>query len=420
MTLRLFKDFIDAKFQKEKSMLNFIQARQTILDHISPLPSENVSLLDAANRILAQDVCAPCPMPAWDNSAMDGFAVRHQDCIPEAALTISDYIPAGATSDLTVAPGTATRIMTGAAVPDGADAIIPFEDTDEINGSIHIKKTVKPGDHIRQRGEDIVAGECILRQNDLLRSAEIALLASFNQTVVPVYRRPSVAILATGDELVEPGVKPQRGQIVNCNSLALAADLKKLGALPMLLGIARDNMESHLEKIAQGLEADVLITSAGVSAGDRDLVREALDRHGVKPVFWKVNIKPGRPTAFALNGTKPVFSLPGNPVSTMLTFEELVKPALLKMVGHRQPIQPTFKAVLTKNANRRNDRTRFLRVVVSNGPDGYQVCSAGNQETGILKTMIKANGLAILPPGDELVQAGSEVDVHWIGELPVA
>ncbi|MEA3466175.1 MAG: gephyrin-like molybdotransferase Glp [Thermodesulfobacteriota bacterium] len=399
-------------------MLSFEQARQTILDNITPLGSEQVSLLDGADRILAQDFCATQPMPAWDNSAMDGFAVRYEDCTPGAVLTIADYIPAGTTSDLSVAAGTATRIMTGAGVPAAANAIIPFEDTEECDNTIRISQPVRRGDHIRVRGEDIAQGELILHQGDRLRSAEIALLASFNQTQVSVYRQPSVAIIATGDELVEPGAIPAAGQIIDSNSFALAADLKKIGVKPLLLGIASDTLKSHRAKLELGLTADAIITSAGISAGDCDLVREVLDLLGVKPVFWKVNIKPGRPTAFALNGNKPVFSLPGNPVSTMLTFEELVKPALLKMMGHRVVIQPTFKAIITKDAKRRSDRTRFLRVQVTGEPHNYQVCSAGNQETGILKTMIKANGLAILAPGLDCVKAGTTVNVHWIGDPP--
>lgn len=400
-------------------MLNFEQARQTILDHVSLLDIEQITLFEASNRILAQDIYAPYPMPAWDNSAMDGFAVRHEDCTMGTKLTISDLIHAGSTSNVTVTSGNATRIMTGAAVPNGATAIIPFENTAEDDGKITIIQPVNNGDHIRVCGEDITLGECVLHQGDRLRSAEIALLASFNQTLIPVYRQPNVAILATGDELVEPGNTLGDGQIINCNSLALAADLKQLGAKPILLGIANDNLKSHQEKIAQGLQADILITSAGVSAGDRDLVREVLESLAVKAVFWKVNIKPGRPTAFAMNGTKPVFSLPGNPVSTMITFEEFVKPAILKMMGYRQAIQPTFKATLTKDAARRSDRTRFLRVLVTSDANGYQVRSAGNQETGILKTMLRANGLAILPPGTEPIKAGNEVDVHWIGDHPL-
>lgn len=397
-------------------MLSFIQARNTILEHIVTIGSEQVSILEAGGRVLAEDFHAPAPMPAWDNSAMDGFAVNHQDCELGATLKIADYVPAGQAAVNDLQEKTATRIMTGAPVPYGADAIIPFEDTLEQDGHITITQAVIAGDHIRFTAEDIKAGERILSKGAVLRAADIALLASFSQLFVSVYRRPQVAILATGDELVEPGVQPQAGQIINSNSLALATALRELGIQPILLGIARDNLESHLEIITKGLEAEVLITTAGVSAGDRDLVREVLNQLGVKGIFWKVDIKPGRPTAFALNGEAPVFSLPGNPVSTMITFEELVRPALLKMMGCQQVLKPTFTACIQENVRKKAGRTRFLRVKVSNSSKGYCASQSGDQNTGILKTMIDANAIAILPAEPDFIAAGTAVDIHFIDE----
>jgi molybdopterin molybdotransferase len=233
--------------------------------------------------------------------------------------------------------------------------------------------------------------------------------------IVPVYRRPRVAILATGDELVEPGTSPSSSQIINCNSFAVAAALKEIGAEPVILGIARDNRESHLQKISEGLKADALITSAGVSAGDRDLVRDILEELGVEPVFWKIDIKPGRPTAFATFGSKPIFSLPGNPVSTMITFEEFVKPALLKMMGHTSVLQPTVRATLRDGIKKKSGRTQFMRVHVTIENGRYTATTSGDQNTGILKTMIRANGLAILPAPPDHIQAGEQVDVQLIG-----
>ncbi|MCD6525411.1 MAG: molybdopterin molybdotransferase MoeA [Desulfuromonas sp.] len=400
-------------------MLSFEQARQTILDHIAPLGIERISLLEAGGRVIAKDLLAPWGMPVWDNSAMDGFAVRHADCAINAdgtTLRIEGYIPAGGCMEAAVAPGTAAKIMTGAPIPPGADAIVPVEETSEQNGYVTINGAVKLGDHIRFQCEDVKNGECIIPAGTVLRPAEIGMLASFNYLIVPVYRRPRIAILSTGDELVEPGIQPAAGQIVNCNSFAVAAALREIGAQPLLLGIARDNLASHVEKMTEGLKADALITSAGVSAGDRDLVREVLEQLGVKPVFWKVDIKPGKPTAFARNGDKPVFSLPGNPVSTMITFEELVKPALLKMMGFPRVIKPTVKATLLEEAKKRAGRTRFLRVIVTNDNGTYTATSAGDQNTGILKTMIHANGLAILPAEPDFIAAGEQVDVHLIGD----
>jgi len=397
-------------------MLSFIKARNTILEHIVPIGSEQVSIIEAGGRVLADDFYAPAPMPAWDNSAMDGFAVNHNDCQLGAKLKIADYVPAGQPTVNDLQAKTATRIMTGAPVPYGADAIIPFEETSEKDGYITISHKVTTGDHIRIKAEDIKTGECIISKGTMLRAAEIASLASFNQLLVNVYRRPQVAILATGDELVEPGVQPQAGQITNSNSLALATALRELGIKPALLGIAKDNLESHLANITQGLKADVLITTAGVSAGDRDLVRDVLNQLGVKGIFWKVDIKPGKPTAFALNGESPVFSLPGNPVSSMITFEELVRPALLKMMGCQKVLRPTFPAIIQEDVKKKAGRTRFLRVTVSNSPQGYCASQSGDQNTGILKTMIKANAIAILPAEPDFIAAGTSVDVHFIDE----
>lgn len=397
-------------------MLSFEEARQTILDHIAPLGIERVSLLEAGGRVIAEDLLAPWGMPIWDNSAMDGFAVRQADCADGATLKIEGYIPAGGFMDTPVAPGTAAKIMTGAPIPPGADAIVPFEETSEENGYVSINGPVKVGDHIRFQAEDVQNGECIIPAGTLLRPAEIGMLASFNQVIVPVYRRPRVAILSTGDELVEPGIQPADGQIVNSNSFAVATALREIGVQPLLLGIARDNLESHVEKMTEGLKADALITSAGVSAGDRDLVRDVLEQLGVKPVFWKVDIKPGRPTAFALNGDNPVFSLPGNPVSTMITFEELVKPALLKMMGFPRVMKPTVTATLLEDVKKKAGRTHFLRVFIATKDGAYTASTSGDQNTGILKTMIRANGLAILPAEPDFIAAGEQVNVHLIGD----
>jgi len=396
-------------------MLSFQQARQTILDHVTPLGVERVGLLDAIERIVAEDIIAPWSLPVWDNSAMDGFAVRHDDCSNDGTLTISGYIPAGGYSNDPVQPGTAVRIMTGAPIPPGADTVVPFEETSEEGDQLTIRGSVTVGDHIRVKGEDITDGENILTAGSLLRPAEIGLLATFNKVIVPVYRRPRVAILATGDELIEPGSPPNNHQIVNCNSFAVAAALKEIGCEPILLGIARDNRESHLQKIKEGLKADALITSAGVSAGDRDLVRDILEELGVKSVFWKIDIKPGRPTAFAMHGNKPVFSLPGNPVSTMITFEEFVKPALLKMMGHRRVFHPTVRAILKDDVKKKSGRTQFMRVFVTMNNGQYLASTSGDQNTGILKTMIRANGLAILPAAPDHIGSGTQVDVQMIG-----
>ncbi|NIQ92934.1 MAG: molybdopterin molybdotransferase MoeA, partial [Desulfuromonadales bacterium] len=349
----------------------FESARDLILSKVLPLGTERSHLLDVVGRVLAEEVRAPVDMPRWDNSAMDGFAVRSEDCRPGTNLTVTDYIPAGDTANnIRVTPGTAVKIMTGAPVPAGCDAVVPFEETEESGGFVTIKGKVRARDHIRFRGEDVKAGDFVVSAGTVLRPPEISMLASFGRVYVPVFRRPKVAILSTGDELVEPGDAVGSGQIVNSNSFSLAAAVKELGAEPLMLGIARDDRESLLEKFREGLKADVLITSAGVSAGDRDLVREVLEESGVIGLFWKVDVKPGRPTAFGLKDEKPVFSLPGNPVSTMVTFEEFVRPALLKIMGQRNVIKPFTRIALKETTKKKAGRVQFLRVRVTDNGKG--------------------------------------------------
>ncbi|HEX9023035.1 MAG TPA: gephyrin-like molybdotransferase Glp [Geobacteraceae bacterium] len=400
-------------------MLSFQQARQTILENTPSLGAELVSLADAGGRVLAEHACAPWDMPLWDNSAMDGYAVRAADCAqPPCRLTVTGYIPAGGRAEgVALDPGCAIRIMTGAPLPAGADAVVPVEETEETSGEqVTIGAAVNGRQHIRFRGEDVLAGERVIAAGTVIRPPEVSMLASFGRALVPVYRRPVVAVLSTGDELIEVGRTPGPGEIVNSNTLALAAAVREAGAIPRIIGIARDNRESHREKLAEGLLADAFVTSAGVSAGDRDLVRIVLEELGVKQIFWKVGIKPGKPTAFGLKDGIPVFSLPGNPVSSLITFEEFVRPALLRMMGHQRVFRPTFRAVLREDIrNRESSRTVFLRIRLERDGERYYASTAGKQQTGFLKTMVNAAAIAVVPPGRGSLAAGEEVDVHFLG-----
>lgn len=394
---------------------SFLDARQLILDNTLQLEAEPVPLVGLVGRVLTRDFRAPLDMPRWDNSEMDGFAVNALHCRHFTQLLVAGYIPAGSSAEgISVRPGTAVRIMTGAPIPTGCDAVVPIENTESDGQRITIRKAVKCGDYIRFRGSDISAGEVMISAGSALRPAEINLLASFSLESIPVVRRPRVAILSTGDELVAPGEVPAAGQIIDANSWSLAAAVKEIGATPVLLGIARDSSESLREKIALGLQADVLISSAGVSTGDRDLVREALDSAGVKPVFWKVAMKPGGPTAFGLQQGRPVFSLPGNPVSSMIGFEELVRPALLKMMGHREVLRPMTRARVRGTLTNETSKTRFLRVLVEKTAAGLVAESAGDQNTGILSTMIRANAIAILAAEQTQLADDEQVDVQLL------
>ena len=392
----------------------FEDARKLILDALVPLGPERVSLFQAAGRILAEEVVAPRDMPGWDNSAMDGFALRCADLSQGGALPISGYIPAGGAPLPELPPGCAVRIMTGAPIPPGADTVVPFEQALEEDGKVSVTGRISPGDHVRLRGEDFRAGEAVLPPGSPLRPPEINLLATLGRLLVTVHRRPRVAILSTGDELAEPGDPLTPGMIVNSNSLSLASAAAGIGAEPILLGIARDNPESLREKLLEGLKADALITSAGVSAGDRDLVREILRELGVREVFWKVAIRPGQPTAFGLHEGRPVFSLPGNPVATLITFEAFVRPALLRMMGHARPVKPCIQAPLRESVKKKAGRVQFLRVCLVEEEGRLTAASSGDQKTGILRTMVSADGFAVLPAERERFEAGEMVDVHLL------
>jgi len=395
-------------------MPTFEVARSMILSSVSPLGVERVELLAALGRVVAEDVAAPWDMPFYDNSAMDGFAVRAADCRVGGSLRVTGYIPAGGTVSPAIEPGCAVRIMTGAPIPPGCDAVVPIEETEPTDDAVLLRERVKHPQHIRFRGEDVRSGDTVVSAGAILRPPEISMLASFGKATVPVYRRARVAVLSTGDELIELGEQPASGKIINSNALSLAAAVREIGAEPVILGIARDSRESHREKMAEGLKADALITSAGVSAGDRDLVRDCLAELEVRQLFWKVDIKPGGPVAFGMKEGKPVFSLPGNPVSTMVTFEELVRPALLRMMGHRRVIKPYVQATLRAEVRKKAGKVHFLRVRIEVENGKYWAISAGDQNTGILGTMLRANGIAVLPKEKTVFSPGEEVAVHLL------
>ncbi len=396
-------------------MPTFEEARTCILESVNPLGMEKVELLEALGRVLSENVTAPWDMPLWNNTAMDGFAVKSGDCKEPVSLKVAGFLPAGENMIESLEPGTAVKILTGAPIPPGADAVVPVEEVEDKGDTVFIRGPVKAGDHIRFKGEDVKAGEPVIAAGTVIRPYEISMLASFGKLFVPVYRKVRVAILSTGDELVEPGESLSPGKIINSNAVTVAAAVRQLGGEPVMLGIARDDEESLREKLTEGLNADVLITSAGISAGDRDLVRKVLNELKVKLIFWKIDIKPGRPTAFSVRDGKPVFSLPGNPVSTMITFEEFVRPALLKMMGHRKVIKPLLKAVLKGPVKKKPGRVNFLRVSLEKENGELFASSPGKQDTGILKTMLLSGGIAVIPSEQGDLKDGDTIDVHLIG-----
>ena len=395
-------------------MPSFEQARATILEHVTVLGAESATVLGCVGRVLAADLTAPWDMPRWANSAMDGYAVHAADCPAPAGLRLTGFIPAGGGAPEPLARGTAAKILTGAPMPAGADAVVPVENAEEREGAVLCQGPVRAGANVRRCGEDFRAGEPLLRAGTVIGPAEVCVLASFSRVTIPVVRRARVAILSSGDELVEPGQPLAPGKIYDANGLGIAAAVSQVGGEPVLLGIARDDPASMRKLLAEGLLADALVTTAGVSAGDRDFTREVLQDLSVQQVFWKVDIKPGRPTAFAMHGPRPVFSLPGNPVSALLMFEQFVRPALLKMMGHAELLRPVARALLQDDYRKKPGRVDLVRVRLARREGTLLAWVAGNQETGILKTSLQADGIAVIPADRGPVAAGAPVEVQLL------
>jgi molybdopterin molybdotransferase len=392
---------------------------EKILSHIQPLGFEKVPILEALGRVIAEDIYAKRDIPPLDNSGMDGYAVKWEDIQNASSnhsvlLGVVEDLPAGYISKRILKRGEAIRIMTGAPIPKGADTVIAVEDTKQEDKFVSISKVVTPGRHIRKAGEDVKKGERVICVGDLIRPAEIGMLASLGRSFVSVYQRPLVAILCTGDELVDVDESLDEVKIVSSNSYTLAAQVKDCGAIPIQLGIARDRKEEIKEKLLQGFRADVLISSAGISVGDYDFVKDALNDLGMEMVFWKVAMKPGKPLAFGRIGGKPVFGLPGNPVSSMVSFEQFVRPSILKMMGYRQLFRPVVEVILKEDIRKQPGARHFVRGHVLFEKDHYFVTATGAQGSGILKSMVQANGLIIIPEDRELVRAGEKVKLQLL------
>lgn len=410
------------------------EARERILAFVSLLEAEETPIAESLGQVTAEDVRAPMSIPPLDNTSMDGYAVRASDTAGASddhavTLRVIGELGAGYVYDGRVEGGTAVRIMTGAPMPAGADSVVPFEETDEPDGhtfgsfaksrpEVGILKAANVGANIRRRGEDVVEGGVVLPKGTTLHPAQIGVLASMGMTSVRVYRRPVVAILSTGDEIIPPGTPLKAGQIYDSNAFSLAAMVREIGGTPLSLGISQDRPEVLEAKLKEGLSADLLVTSAGVSRGDYDVVKDVLMKHG-EIKFWTVRMRPGKPLAFgtfpAGDRQVPHIGLPGNPVSSMVSFELFGRPALYKMMGRTGWERPRVTAICDEAIDNAALMRFFPRVLLSERDGRVHAALTGPQGSGILTSMATANALAIVPETRPRVEVGEEVECMLLG-----
>lgn len=408
-------------------MISVEEAQSRILSYCSPLDGEVRPLLDALGQVLDEVVRSPFDIPPLANTAMDGYAVQASSTLAASRespveLSVEGEVAAGYLYDGIVGPGAAVRIMTGAPIPAGADAVVPFEETDESgqqaphatgprDAKVRVFVAARPGANIRPAGEDVKGGQRVFEPGTVLHPAQLGVLASLGRADVRVIRRPIVAVLSTGDELVAPGEVRAPGRIYDSNATSIAALVREAGGIPKMLGVARDSVEDLTERIRQGLDADLVVTTAGVSRGDFDVVKLVLAREGAID-FWTVNMRPGKPLAFgtlgAGNRRVPHIGLPGNPVSAMVAFEVFGRPAIAKMLGlrHRRPVVQG----ITLDPIPMVDKRRFYaRCTVREANGRYEARLAGSQSSGALSVLAHANALAIIPEDSDDVQPGAVI-----------
>jgi molybdopterin molybdotransferase len=401
-------------------LLSFEQALARILAAAGPRDVETRCVMAALGQVLAEDVVADRDFPPGPRSAMDGFAVRFADTAEAgAALRVVGEVPAGRSAEgIVVGPGEAVRIFTGAVVPEGADAVVMVELTEEDRAArtVHIRETVRAGQHVRARAEEMKAGETVVRAGSTLGPAEVAALTAVGRTEVRVYRSPSVGVLATGDEVVEAGEAPAPHQVRNSNARGLLAALGRLGLPAEDLGIARDEPAALAAALSSGLRHDVLLVTGGVSVGEYDLVRRALESIGVELLFHGVAVRPGKPVLAGRREGRLVVGLPGNPVSTFTMFEVLVTPALRRMAGHPRPERAWVPAVLREPLRRKPGRRTFALATVGRSESGFEAIPAASRGSGDVLSLVRANALLDAPEGAHALPAGTVLPALVWGE----
>jgi molybdopterin molybdotransferase len=419
-------------------MVSVDDALARVLAAVSPLSPIEVPILEGEGLVVSEDIVADADIPPFRNSAMDGYAVQASDTAGASSsvplsLRLIGSIAAGFATSLRVSPGTAVRVMTGAVMPEGADAVVRFEETDESaygpsrdqrveRDEIGITRPAKLWDNVRPAGEDVRRGSVVIANGTALRPPEIGLLAALNHARVKVHRRPRVAILSTGDEVIDLGPELEPGQIRNSNSYTLAAMAMRCGAIPIMLGVARDTMTDLTEKLTEARSADLIVTSGGVSLGDYDMVKDVLQAEG-SIAIWQVRMKPGKPLAFGeIDGT-PLLGLPGNPVAAAVSFEQFARPAIKRMLCRSDLHAPCIQATLTERIDNRGHRRHYVRALVeADSSAGFTVRVAGDQGAGVLTSLARANGLLVLPEHIEVAEPGMRLPVQmidWYAGLPL-
>ncbi len=394
--------------------LSVDEALDRILGRVGALQPVSVPLPEALGLVLAEEVRSSEDHPGFDNSAVDGYAVRSRDLAEgEVLLEVLGEVYAGRVSRIPVGPGQALRIATGGPMPSGADAAVMVEETWEQDGRVRIRGPILPGQNVRRAGEALRKGQPIMSPGRVLDPAALGMAATVGRAFLRCHPRPRVAVLSTGDELVEPGIPLEPGQVYNSNSYALEALVRLAGGQPRRLEVLPDRLEVLQEGLAQAAAgADLVVTSAGVSMGERDLVRTALEALGGELDLWKVRMRPGKPLAFGMLGGVPMIGLPGNPVSSMVGFEVFVRPVLLRMAGHPPQARPRHRARLAEAVDKPRDLRVFARCILEEASDGpVRLRLTGPQGSGILLSMLEAEVLAVLPEGKARMEAGEEVEV---------
>ncbi len=392
-------------------MLTYNEAIKILLQKISPLTAVEAPLSETLGCVLAEPVASRWDLPPADNSAMDGYAFAFAGQMEGDTLPVTGFIPAGSSFEGKLTVGQAVKIMTGAPLPSACDTVVPIEDVVESGGKIRLTRTPTAEQHVRHRGEEVGKGEKLLDTGTVIHSGEMGLLAAAGAERVRVFPKPRVALLSTGDELVELGTAPGPGQIVNSNFYMLSARLREEGCTVIPLGIAPDNERELSQRIAEGLKADMLITTGGVSVGDRDYVQDTLRTHGFEIGFWRVAIKPGKPVLFGTAQGTPVLGLPGNPAASAATFELFVRPALRRMTGHSDTLPSRLRVTLATAVSSDDKRQSFLWGALREEAGEYIFMPSERQGSGQTRSIQGSMALLPVPPASDGYPAGSEVEV---------